>query len=180
MGVNTMIKLQVVPQDVLEMMQAEGIPLTIFHNINDVVQNLSVHDMADIHTATVGFPYTFDPVLDIRLVASPTVQMASDDECDENIRYRVEERIASRVFKNQAQAGLPTKYTLNPVDENLWVVVQQRLHGQASDPNLKESSTNQVFFESLIAQVLHILPFEKVCTTNLFSQYLLSLNARAA
>jgi hypothetical protein len=162
------------------MMEAEGISLKVLGDIDQMARLLSAHDMADIHLALQGFSFSFDSELQIELAQSPLTRLSAS-ETHESVHYRVNERVQSQTLRQQAEGkNFTPVYTLNPVDENLWVAVQQRLHNQTADPSQLLLSSNQAFFDDLIAQALHCLPFEQVCKTNLFTYYLGTLPVKAA
>ena len=172
--------LYVVPHDIVEMMNNEGISLKVLSDLDQLAQALSAHDMAEIHLAQTEFPFRFDPSLAIELGQSPVKQLALNGKHEE-LHYRVTGRVNSLKLTQQATAEKFTPvYTLNIVDENTWVAVQQRQHTQSADPVRLLRSLNQAFFDSLIAQALQTQSFEEVCKTNLFTYFLESYTPKAA
>ena len=167
--------LMVIPHDVAVMMKDEGISFSQLGDINYMAEHLSANDIADIHQALSDFPFAFSPELEITLADSPLMQLATD-ESRQDLHYRVEGRIESNSLRRGTGAEqLAQVFTLNPVEENLWVAVQQRLHKEPGDPSRLLLKSNRGFFDSLIGQALHNMPFERMSSTNLFTYYLGSL-----
>jgi len=175
-----MPKLLVVPQDVVRMMDDEGIPLSTLGDIDRMSDALSAHDMAEIHLAHKAFPFEFDQSLQIEPARSPLVELA-EVKAHEELYHRVNERIQTLKLQDESSTERFTPvYTLNPVDETLWVVVLQRQGSPEGDPYQALLSANRGFFDSLMAQALHLHPFERVCSTNLFTYYVGALPVKAA
>lgn len=166
------VTLYVAPQEVVDILEAEGIPLKVLRDTEELAKHCSVQDLTDLQLAHERFPFEFDPVLEITQALSPRDRLEKTRDKDDPLLYRVEESVTTAKLK---EAKHPVEftpvYTLNIVDENTWVAVQQRLHTPSADPNLLLSS-NQAFFDALITQVLHTLSFEELCATNLFAYYL--------
>ncbi len=175
-----MPKLLVVPHDVIRMMNDEGIPLSTLGDIDRMSDALSAHDMAEIHLAHKAFPFEFDQSLQITPAQSPLVALA-DIKMHDGLYHRVNERIQTLKLQEESSAERFTPaYMLNPVDETLWVAVLQRQDSPEGDPYRALLSANRAFFDALMAQALHLHPFERVCSTNLFTYYVGSLPAKAA
>jgi len=174
-----MPKLFVVPRDVVDMLKAERIPLSILNDPAKMAAQLSAHDIADIHFAMERFPFVFDATLGIQLAATPFQQLSSHDEFAA-VYNRVKECVDTEALKALDGDAFVTSYTLNPVDEALWVAVLQRQDRQAGDPGKQLLTSNHSFFDGVIAQVLHKFSFEKMCATNLFTYFLGSVTAQPA
>jgi hypothetical protein len=167
--------LTVVPQDVFDLMQNEGIELSKLNDVNYMAEHLAASDIADIHHALKAFPFQFSDELEIQLSQSPFARLALDEKYAD-LYYRVNGRIETTALRNEAEAKQNVfSYTLYPVEENLWVAVQQRLHNEPGDPNRLLLKANTGFFDAVIEQALHTQSFERVCSTNLFTYYLGSL-----
>jgi hypothetical protein len=165
----------VIPHDVAVMMKEEGISFSRLGDINYIAEHLSAVDIADIHQALSDFPFAFSPELGITLADSPLAALAAEESL-QDLHYRVNGRIETNSMRRGSDAEkLPHVFTLNPVEENLWVAVQQRLHKEPGDPSRLLLKSNRGFFDSLIGQALHTMPFERMCSTNLFTYYLGSL-----
>ena len=162
--------LYVIPQEVVDSMEAEHIPLKAITDIDRLARYCSVHDIVDIHNATNQFPFQFDAELDISIAPSPVSLLGMSDK-HERMYNRVNERIETARLRGEVDDHVPT-YTFQALDGNTWVAVRQRQHTPLGDPKLQLLSSNHVFFEDMIAQVLHTLAFETMCTTNLFTYYL--------
>lgn len=169
-----MTKLYVVPHDVMAILQAEDIPVSVFKDVRELIKRLSASDIADIHQAMLAFPFHFDPEVNLTLALSPAAVLLSEEQ-HTSLHYRVKERVDSYALQPTTEESYYPSYTLNPVDENVWVAVVQRHHTDGSDPGRQLLVNNRSFFDGLIAQVLHTLSFEKMCATNLFTYYLGSL-----
>lgn len=170
-----MPKLMVIPVDVKNMMDDEGLPLCKLDDINYMAKYLSVTDLADIHASLADFPFQFDAALGIELADSPFALLAQ--ESSHEVLYN---RVKGRIESNSLRAGsdrseFTQSFALYPTGENLWVAVQQRLHTEPGDPERLLLKINHEFFDALIGQVLHTQSFETVCSTNLFTNYLGSL-----
>lgn len=169
-----MTRLYVVPHDVMAMMHDAQIPIRAVCDLSLMVQHLSVNDMMDIYLAMQQFPFQFCEELDLRVGLNPYELLMVDGNVHPTVYNRLKERVDTQALQPQEETGVPS-YTLNPVDENVWVAVVQRHHTEEGDPGRQLLSANQSFFDGLIANVLHTLSFEKLCTTNLFTHYLGSL-----
>lgn len=178
-----MPKLHVVSQDTLDHMIAEGIDLRGLESPKDIVSLLSAADVAESVVARLKFTYSFDAVLNIG-VASPLSTVLKDSEDTEQYERflsRVESRVETTLLADKASASQGEMwngyiYTLHPVDDTLWVVGAQRCSQTCDDPQRLGLQKNQAFFDSVIAQSLHQLPFETVSSTNLFAYYLKSIS----
>jgi hypothetical protein len=179
----TMPSLLVIPAAVYSTLQDSGLGLSKLKDFNYMEKNMSASDLADIHVAQLKFPFTFSPELGIVMAQSPLDQLAirlseegPDAQLHQDLYYRVNGRIQTCMLRSGGNAANTVyEYSLHAVDENLWVAVQQRLRDEPSDPGRLLLRANSSFFDELIAQALHTLPFERVCSTNLFTYYLGSL-----
>lgn len=172
-----MPKLIVVPHDVADMMRAEGISFKILFDAEQMSHELSANDMADIHIATESFPFRFSEVLDIQCGLTPLQQLSIHDKLSD-VYNRVKESVDTQALRSVDSDAFVSSYTLNTVDETMWVAVLQRQDRQAGDPGKQLLSSNHSFFDGLIAQVLHVFSFEKLCTTNLFTYFMGSLSPK--
>lgn len=163
----------VVPHDVYEMMGQLDIPLKTLGDHDELVKVLSANDIADISIAQSEFPFTFSDELEIRVAKSPLLLLSLSDKY-ESIKQRVKDIVANKRLRSDNVEKTPV-YVLYPVDEKIWVAVLQRQHTENADPGSHLLSTNHAFFDSMMANVLHTRPFEKVCNTNLFTYFLGSL-----
>lgn len=160
------------------MLEAEGLSLKTLADTDTMAQQLSPLDLAEMERAFHAFPFKMDADLGIELAPPPLQRLAVSGE-HEDVMSRVRERVETEKLKESVDGGKFTPvYTLNPVDENTWVAVQQRLHDSGTDPSNSLLSSNQGFFDSLIAQALHAHSFEKVSASNIFRYYLESLPQR--
>jgi hypothetical protein len=167
--------LYVVSPNTVAMMEAEGQSLKALADLDTMVQQLSPLDLAEMELALKAFPFQFDAQLGIELASPPLARLAASGN-HEALMARVNERVETETLKESVTGEKFTPvYTLNPVDENTWVAVQQRLHDSGTDPSNSLLSSNQGFFDALIAQALHKHSFEKVCASNIFRHYLGSL-----
>lgn len=175
-----MARLLVVPEDIMSMMVQEGLPYSLLHDCERMSTALSAHDMAEIHLAQKAFPFEFDVDLDITMARSPLVELAEDPNCA-SLYERVSRRVATLTLREETNpADFTPVYTLYPVDETLWVAVLQRQDSHDGDPHRVRLSSNQAFFDAMMAQALHHHSFERVCRTNLFTYYLGSLDNKVA
>lgn len=190
-----MAKLYVIPHDVVEMLNGENIPLSVLKDTDAMIDALSVNDMADIHFATVEFPFRFDSALDIELALSPYEQLQTETQIHTTTIERLNNRIQDAVLEETrlTDIGISTrdvrdydaalrrlgmqapKYSLVVVDENVWVAVLQRQNTHTGDPGQTVLSSNHSFFDDMIAQVLHTRSFVEVSCSNLFTFYLGSI-----
>lgn len=179
--------LLVVPEDTFETLQAFGHSLSKLEDVNYMVENISASDLADIHVAHVDFPYELPAELGIGKAPTPLefLAKAMDDPTTntdslQNLYNRVNGLVQTRLLKvADKSVNSVCEYVLHPVNENLWVAVQQRLRHEASDPSRVLLRANESFFDSMIAQALQLFKFEQVCSSNLFTYYLGSLAAKA-
>lgn len=178
-----MPKLHVVAQDTLDHLLREGVDLRVLASPKDIVATLSASDVANCVVAHRHFPYTFDSVLSIEVSSDlyQTLNAGDDAEQYERFLSRVESRVETTLLAQQASASQGEMwdyyiYTLHPVDDNLWVVGAQRCSQEGDDLQRLGLKKNQAFFDSMIAQSLHLLPFETVSSTNLFAYYLKSIS----
>jgi hypothetical protein len=170
--------LYITTPETVAMLEAEGQSLKIVTNVDTMSQQLSPLGMAEMELAFKAFPFQFDAELGIELAPPPLARLAVSGE-HESLMTRVSERVETEKLKETAAGEKFTPvYTLNPVDENTWVAVQQRLHDSGTDPSNRLLSSNQGFFDELIAQALHVHSFEKVSASNIFRYYLGSLPQR--
>lgn len=170
--------LYVIPQEVVDAMEAEHIPLKAVTDIDRLVRYCSAQDIVDIHNATEQFPFKFSPELEINVAPSPLGLMGSDNN-HERMYNRVKGRIETAKLKGEVDDRIPA-YTFKALDGKTWVAVRQRQHTPLGDPKLQLLSSNHAFFEDMIAQVLHTLAFEEMCATNLFTYYLGSYTPQQA
>lgn len=166
-----MPKLCVVPQDVWDSILAGGISPSKLQDAEDSLIVLSAQDIADIHLATSTFPFVFDSVLEIQTCITP-YELLTDRPEHESLYNRVKSRLETAQLNKVGDIQSIPEYRLETINDSFWVAVVQRYHPIESDPQKMLMSLNQVFFDDLIAQVLHTLKFEQVCKTNLFSYYL--------
>jgi hypothetical protein len=181
-----MVKLLVIPQSVLEQFQTDGVQFTKLLDTNYIASVASVSDLADIHDAMNKFPFSFCQSTDVELADSPITGLAKAAEVSGlgqhkavDLHNRVEGRIASNALMRAKTPSFGVyDYTLYPVDENLWVAVQQRLHGDNGDPARLSSKLNLALFDSMINELLRTRTFESVAATKLFTNYLEASAAR--
>lgn len=170
----------VVPSETAAILEAEGLPLSILNDVEAMVQKLTAPDLARIELAFRAFPFEFGIELDVQLALTPLTRMRESGQHAAFIE-RVEGRIEQLRLNLEADGvNFTPVYTLNPVDENVWVAMQQRLHQSGSDPSSQLLSSNQAFFDALIDQSLQLHSFKTVSGSNLFRYYLGSLPAKAA
>lgn len=176
-----MPKLLVMPHDVFTMLQQSGVEFSCLDDVNYMSENLAASDMADIHIAMETFPFEFSPELEIHRAKSPLATLTQactespNNEKLQDLLYRVKGRITTISLRNANEEGCVLSYELYPVNETLWVAVQQRLRKESGDPSRLLLRANNALFDGMIAQALHTHPFERVCATNLFTYYLGSL-----
>lgn len=181
-GTSQMTKILVIPKDVFEHFQATGVQLNKLLDIRYLASVSSVIDMALIHEAIARFNLPITGQLDIELADSPLtlVGLAAKEDSDDQIKLedlynRLESRLASSELRIVSNDKLVYDYYLYPVDENLWVAVQQSAHIVTSDPNRFSIEINHSFFDSMINQLCECHPFHVVASTNIFTYYLESL-----
>lgn len=164
--------LYIASSNTVAMLEAEGVSLKVLANTNAMSQQLSPLDIAEMEQAFKAFPFQFGAELGIELATPPLQRLAATGE-HEPLVARVKERVETEKLKETVAGEKFTPvYTLNPVDENTWVAVQQRLHDSGTDPTNRLLSSNQDFLDALIAQALHTRSFTKVTASNLFRYYL--------
>jgi hypothetical protein len=175
-----MTKLIVIPQGVFDQYQADGVQFGKLLDTNYIASVSSVNDLAEIHRAIEQFPFQFCKDTDVTVVDSPLVgiALASTEPCVEQVQMRdLYNRVNSRVqtLELQSTGNAEQKFCgfmLYPVDENLWVAVQQRLHSDIGDPSRVSIEANRAFFDSMIQELLQTRSFPSVASTNLFTYYL--------
>lgn len=175
-----MIKILVIPKPVFEQFKTDGVQFSRLCDTNYIAEVCSVSDLTEIHEAINKFPFTFCHQTGVELAPSPVTGLATAATSGEygqhkleDLYNRVEGRIASSALrKGLAPEGSLLQYELYPVDENLWVAVQQRLHSDNGDPSRLSTKANHALFDSMIAELLRTRTFESVASTNLFTYYL--------
>lgn len=166
----------VISDDTYQSLKEEGISLQALRNINRMVEVLSADDLADIVLGLESFPFSFDSDLDFQLCPSPLKQLLEDETLYDRVKQRVETlKLQYETDFVKGDTGITPVYSLKVVDEAFWVVVWQRSRHEEGDPEKRQLSYNRAFFERMMAQVLHTLPFERVSQTNLLTYYLKSL-----
>lgn len=174
-----MTMMVVAPQELVTMLRERGIDLRILRDIGDMRDVLSVHDMAEMHLSRQDFPFAFDKDLGIMLVDSP-LGMLAEEKDDESMYNRVNERIETLKLRRMAEESKTSVCTLYSVDETLWVAALQRQPCGKVDPDKAVVRQNHRFFDDMMNLSLHNHPFERVCSTNLFTYYLRSMPKLAA
>jgi len=175
--------LLVIPEDTFVVMREASLNLAGLCDINYMSKHLSASDLADIHIALHEFPFVFSSELGFEKAKSPLDQLAQimNEESKDSIKLqdlynRVNGRIDSYMLNKSLNADNSVyQYSLQVINENLWVAVQQRLRDKPSDPSRLLLRANASFFDDMMAQALHSIPFNRVCSTNLFTYYLGSL-----
>lgn len=174
-----MTTLHVIPASVYRMLEADGIALSCLRTQSDLVATMSVTDLAEITLAQRRFPYDFDKATDIQLPMTPYARLACVAEYTE-LCDRLSARLESLELHEAARkTTLMSHYDLYPVDDSLWVAVEQRVHAEKHDPTEQMKRHND-FFSAMMANALYTRRFEDVCATNLFTYYLGSLPVAAA
>lgn len=174
-----MTTLHVIPAAVHRMLEADGIALSCLRTQSDMVEALSTTDMAEITLAQRQFPYAFDKASGIELPLTPHARLSTIAEYTELC-----DRLSARLESLELDATvrddtIVSHYVLYPVDESLWVAVEQRVHANECDPN-EMTAHRSSFLSAMMANALHTRRFEDVCATNLFTYYLGSLPVAAA
>jgi hypothetical protein len=169
-----MTTLVVVPKDVAAVIEGQGLNFDLFKDTNSMLKYLSAADVADIVIASNDFPFDYGSMFTIDMEQNLHAYLQANENADKARRIQSRLETAKLKFAEEVDSFV-SSYQLYSVDEKLWVAVQQRQHIGDSDPKQLLLKANSGFFDSLIAQALHTTSFEKVCTTNLFNDYLNSL-----
>jgi hypothetical protein len=181
-----MVKLLVLPADLLEHFRNDGVQLTKLLDINYMSSVASVSDLAAIHDAINKFPFKFCSATKVELADSPVtglMQLASGvgvtNPKMQDLHNRVEGRITNNALTKALHPSLECyEYSLYPVDENLWVAVQKSLHTGNGDPARLSIKANRALFDDMIGELMRTRTFESVASTNLFTYYLEALQAK--
>jgi hypothetical protein len=178
-----MPKFHVVSQETLDHMIEDGIDFRALEAPKDIVSLLSANDLAESVIAHSEFHYPFDKALDITIMPNVIDCLKGQDAVEqyERLLSRVMTRVETTLLADRASLVKSEMcntyiYTLHPVDDNLWVVGAQRHSQETNDPQRLGLKKNHAFFDALIAQSLHLLPFETVSSTNLLAYYLRSIS----
>lgn len=172
--------LHVVTKEVLDHLDSEQLPLSTVLSPNDIVSCISARDVAASIQARRVFSLSFDLATEIRM-GQPLIELDSRDIYETHPRFveRVKENLSTLLLKEQQETtGVKHRcdvYTLHPVNDEHWVVGVQRRISEVDYPEVHAVKTNHAFLDALITHSLHRLSFEKVCSTNLFANYLKSL-----
>lgn len=169
-----MTTLVVVPQDVVAVIEGQGLSFDIFKDTNNMLQYLSAADIADIVIASNDFPFEYGSMFTIDMERNLQAYLQDNENTDKARRINSRLETARLSYAEQVDDHVPS-YQLYCVDEKLWVAVQQKQHIEDCDPRQLLLKANRDFFDSLIGQALHTQSFEGVCSTNLFHDYLTSL-----
>lgn len=178
-----MVNLLVIPADILEHFRNDGVQLTKLLDINYMSKAVSVSDLAAIHCAINKFPFRFCENTKVEIATTPLAQLqvaANGVEGSCPIMQDLYNRVDGRVTNTQLQDSLhPSlqcyEYSLYPVDENLWVAVQESLHKANGDPARLSIKANLRLFDSMIGELMRTRTFESVASTKLFTYYLEAL-----
>ncbi|BDR25258.1 hypothetical protein RVBP15_0620 [Pseudomonas phage sp. 30-1] len=174
-----MTQVLVMPKAVFESYKTAGVQFNKLLDANYIVSETSVNDLAEIHQALTAFPFLLPEKLDIKLAVSPIIKVAELGEIDgpeqfkmKDLHNRLESRLATNELRDAGNRNLVYDYYLYPVDENLWVAVQQSAHIASSDPRRVSIQLNHTFFDSMINEMLNTRPRESVASTQIFTYYL--------
>lgn len=172
-----MIKLLVLPEVVFNQYRADGVLLNKLTNVNYMIDHSSVSDLIDISNVMTQYPtYLLESGL-LELCEVPTTAIAlgalEKRELKELDRV-IQERITIQSTKSSNVEY--SVYTLYPIDEYFWVVVQKSLPGVLSDPITKVINANQSFLSDCIKNLIDtgLNSFESVAGTSLFKLWLQS------
>ncbi len=169
-----MTTLVVVPKDVAAVMEGQGLNFDLFKDTNCMLKYLSAADVADILIASNDFPFDYGSMFTIDMEQNLQAYLQENENADK--ARRIQSRLETAQLQHAAQVdSFVPVYQLYCVDEKLWVAVQQKQHIEDCDPKRLLLKANSGFFDSLISQALQTQPFEAVCSTNLFTDYLSSL-----
>lgn len=177
-----MTTLIVLPEHVFQQYMTDGVVFAKLCCVEYMKEVSSVNALADIQEAMQNFSIEFCPELDVTLADTPLASIAkriaeNGADVDQWTEFykRLEGRAANIELRQGNKSALLRKYTLNPVDENLWVAVQQRLHDVTGDPGRLSIKVNSDFFDAVIAEATRSKPLEVVASTKVFTNYLESL-----
>lgn len=172
----------VLPENVYNQYKADGVVFSKLSNVNYMVEVSTVNSLAEIQEAIVNYPFNHtSEILDLQLAESPLTMISkyvalqeADEATYRELYNRLEGRVANAALR-QGNANVVRKYTLYPVEENLWVAVQQRLHDVISDPGKLQIKVNSSYFNQVIQSLSMSMPIYEIAKTNLFTNYLDSL-----
>lgn len=181
-----MVKLLVIPADIMDHFQSDGVQLTKLLDINYMSSVASVSDLAAIHDAINKFPFRFCANTKVELADSPVMGLAQlansvDGTCakSQDLHNRVEGRISNNALTKALHPSLECyEYCLYPVDENLWVAVQKSLHTGNGDPARLSIKANRALFDDMIGELMRTRTPESVASTKLFTYYLEAVSAK--
>lgn len=181
-----MVNLLVIPADILEHFQVDGVQLTRLLDINYMSSVASVSDLAAIHDAINKFPFRFCQATKVEIAGSPVSAMSEvangiggTDAKMQDLLNRVEGRITNNALTKALHPSLECyEYSLYPVDENLWVAVQKSLHTGNGDPTRISIKANLALFDDMIGELMRTRKPESVASTKLFTYYLEALSAK--
>jgi len=170
----------VLPSETAAALDDEGLSVVLLKDADLIARQLSAPDVALIEMACRAYPFEFEDGLDVQTALTPLARLRESGR-HEAFAERVEGCMENlRLQSIETDNKFTPVYTLNCVDENTWVAVQQRLHESSTDPSKLLLSSNRAYFDALIDQALHRHSFEKVCSGDLFRYYLGALPAPAA
>jgi hypothetical protein len=174
-----MTRLIVLPASTYDRYKTDGVQFSKLCDTNYITEVSSVTDLAEMQDAHDNFTIEFCSVLDVCLAEPPLALLAKSAATLDayqakwrELHNRLEGRMQSLHLRQGTSARTIRSYTLYPVDENLWVAVQQRLHDVIGDPSRLSVKVNRDFFDSVIGELLRNRSFELVAATKIFTNYL--------
>ena len=178
-----MIKLLIVPQDIMAAIEDQDISRSIFMSISKMIEALSMQDIAEI--AYFHERQQFDTLTNNvfggeqqtrPIEIHPPIKTLIDEYEDGRYSYQFEQALTRvRIKEVQDETVYIPVYSLYPVEETLWVAAMQRQRHEEGDPRKVFLAENSAFYNALVAQLLMNHPLEKVATTEVFGNYLKSV-----
>ena len=168
-----MLQLYVVPCELHGRVTAfnEGLYASL-GNAEKLEEHFSLLDLVQMTIAQSRFPFTFEESLGITMGKTP-LEVCGEELQSELLAEKIKSEVQLQALKD-SKSGEKILYTyeLVPVGNDVWVVVEQRVHGEQCYPNDNPVTINEKFFDQLISKIHANIQFHDLVKTELFTNYL--------
>lgn len=168
-----MPKLYVIPRDVHEYVLGSGNSYNLLTTSDGIAKLLSAADIASVQRAMSVFPFQFSPEAGIVFAPYPMTTLGSDELYTDLLARATRKFEALALNTDLEKTGTAREYVYYPVDESVWVAVEQRVH-ESSDPANTTLLINSDFFSALLNAVSNTLGINAAQRSNLLTYYLQS------
>lgn len=182
-----MIKLMVMPWSVFDHYVKDGVLLSDLKDIKKLCQYSSANDLLEISVSTMNFVFGSILAPAMELINTPMAQMtvlATSNDPDRhdysNLYDRLKTRFENYQLRNIDGLNYVPKYTVKPVDDTFWVVVEQRLTGEIGNPKVLMMKHNVDYFDETLRVLSQSYRFDELAKLPIFLEYLRSSNLKTA